>query len=323
MTASYPEFPLRENTVDWSSLSRGCFSFCRWVNRWHKQTGEVSPTTVYLAYKQARHKRTLYRWLAEAEAAGAIQRESPGTKERVIIPLAEPPKTSHKQRKTSIPLNKNVTQNVTQNVTLPSCIDAVRRNATTVQCEPATKTDSGGLGLPQSQSATPAQSSTENPPDAFPERIEKGLAALGVSFPVAAALASEKPQESAEQLAALPYRQAKDKAAVLVASIKQAWPLPEAYKAAVARKQKEAAEAQNRALRAELAKKRETTRSGAKSQFSGLPDTLRAELLDQAAAALRAELPAAWNLMQKRSEEVRTTWIAARAMSMLEGGCNL
>lgn len=318
MTASYLEI---ENVnilpANWDALSRNCLSFCRWLHRWHKQTGEVSPKTVYLAYKQGKHKSTVYRWLSQAEAAGVIRRESPGTKERVIVPLADPPKTPKQGGAPGLRRSKNATQNATQNATHLSYIDAIRRDATTMQCEPETKADSGGLGLPQSQSVTPVQSTEGFPPDASREKMQKELASLGVSFPVAVALVKTMPEEVSKQLDALPYRQVKDKAAALVASIKQSWPIPEAFKVALARKQKQAADAQNAALRAQLSKKRESTRSDAKSRFSGLPDAEQAELRDRAASALRSELPAAWKLMQNRPPEVLQAWITTRAIAFV------
>jgi hypothetical protein len=152
------------------------------------------------------------------------------------------------------------------------------------------------------------------------KELAESLASVGVSEPVAVKLSEELPEESLLQLAALSYRSPRDKAAVLVASIKQRWPMPAAFLTAADLKKKQAAKAQNDALRAELAKKRETTRSDTKARFSGLPEPLRAEYLDRAASLLRSELPDAYAFMQNRPPDVRTAWLTSRAISLMEGG---
>ncbi len=431
MTASYPDSVQAVNNVtlridaDWSSLSASCVSFCRWLYRWHRDTGDVSPSTAYFAYKQGKHKSTVYRWLSALEAAGAIRRDEAGTHDRKIVPLAVPPPAGKK--------HKNATHNATHNATRLSYIDADTQNATTMQCVESSIGDIGGLGLPQSQSAgespdkntAPAteclESSAENPLRPIQEKtggalpLEAGETAcasggvggpakqvleqenrevssgqvacdvrktrrkqgcldgskrsvknletpvpieclpqstappvrtgsggsrekagsipadlpiaaralasslrdVGVAEPVAYELATKKPAETAEQLAALPYRSARDAAAVLVASVRQSWPIPAAFLAAMAREKKQQAEAQNRALRAELSKKRETSRQDVKTAFYGLPDAVRADLLARADADLRANKRIAWDFMQKRPPEVRASWVADRAISLM------
>jgi hypothetical protein len=296
--------------VDWDSLSRSCTSFYRWLYRWYKQTGDVSPSTRYFARKQGKTTRTVYRWLSDLESAGAIIRQVEQGVERSIVPLVPPPSAEKCHRSCHPKCHRSI----------PYDADTQETQQHQARCVESSASKLSGLGGTQSQSATPVQSIAENPPRTLLEkRISEDLISAGVAVPVALHLVATEPERAAEQLAALPYRQAKDRAAVLVASIKQSWPIPEAFKAAVARKQKEAAEAQNRALRSELAKKRESTRLDTKSAFCGLPDASRDDLLARADAALRAELPQAWRLMQNRPAEVRTAWVTARAVALMQG----
>lgn len=281
--------------VNWSALSSNCVSFYGWLYRWYQETGDVSPSTPYLARKQRRTQRTIYRWLTDLEAVGAIRREVSQGVERSIVPLLAPPP---KQRRRS-PVNSHPGARYRAEPT--PIVSGVSDTKMSGQCQGSSCIDSLRIN-----------STTQT-------GVVASLVAEGVLKHVAVQLVEQLGEDPVqEQLQALPHRKPKDRAAVLVSSIKQSWPLPETFKAAVARKQKEAAEAQNRAMKAELAKKRESARQETKAAFYGLPDAVRADLLDRAASALRVELPAAWRMMQNRPPEVLASWITARAVTLAE-----
>lgn len=71
-------------------LSKPLYSFYRWLWRWHQDTGDVSPSTDYLARKQKRDARTIYRRLRELAALGLIEKDVEEGISRRIVPLVDP-----------------------------------------------------------------------------------------------------------------------------------------------------------------------------------------------------------------------------------------
>ena len=101
MTTSYPapvfgvnDFSLcaASSELAVTELSPSALSFYRWLCRWHAQTGEVYASTRYLARKQRRTERTVYRWLAELRDAGCIAVEVAQGVQRSIVPLIPAPR---------------------------------------------------------------------------------------------------------------------------------------------------------------------------------------------------------------------------------------
>lgn len=88
-------------TPDFSSLSAPVRSFYRWLKRWFDETGDVSPSTRYLAKKQKVSERAIYDRLRVLREAGFIQVEvTPGV-ERRITPLVDLPPPTQKPSATS------------------------------------------------------------------------------------------------------------------------------------------------------------------------------------------------------------------------------
>ena len=88
VAASYPQ---GAPCVNWAGVSAPARSFFCWLCRWHEQTGDVSPSTAYLARKQRKSERTVYRWLAQLRAAQLVAVEVVAGVERSIVPLAPAP----------------------------------------------------------------------------------------------------------------------------------------------------------------------------------------------------------------------------------------
>jgi hypothetical protein len=201
------------------------------------------------------------------------------------------------------------------------CLDGSKRSVKNLETPVTNSRHPQGSTLARSESGagneTTKEGHTGNKPEKNARALILDLERIGVAPGVAAELVVSCPSETVQQLAALPFRSARDAAAVLVASVRQSWPIPAAFTAALNREKKQQAEAQNRALRAELSKKRETSRQDTKTAFYGLPDAVRADLLARADADLRANKRIAWDFMQKRPPEVRASWVADRAISLM------
>ncbi len=88
-------------------LSSGAASLLRWLCRWHQQTGDLHPSTRYLAKKQGRTERTIYRWLAECKQAGYLASDVEPGCTRWLTPLVSSsvvaPKVSTNRCKNSAP----------------------------------------------------------------------------------------------------------------------------------------------------------------------------------------------------------------------------
>jgi hypothetical protein len=151
-------------------------------------------------------------------------------------------------------------------------------------------------------------------PGALPEGVVDSLVKEGVSKRVAAELVQTFPDESVQQLRALEHRKPRDRAAVLVRSIKDQWPLPAAFVAAVESKRKAAQELAAKTARAALDRKRQEQREGASVAFLGLSAQERDTYVKRACEALLKEKPNAYRLMNgKRGFD---PWVQQRAMEI-------
>ena len=267
-------------------VSASALSFYRWLCRWHAQTGEVYASTPYLARKQGRSERTVYRWLSELRGAGCIAVDVEEGVQRSITPLVPlPPRPLPRSR--------------------PASTGAARpaldqRRAASSAAPSLSGVVSGVLSgvvsgvLPKSDAQTQDASTQRHAPE-----VVASLAAEGVTPAVAVQLLSEVgPEEARKQLEALPHRKPRDRAAVLVKSIRERWDVPRAYVEALDRKRKEAQDAQNRSLRAALEAKRAEQRSRAETALSGLSEAAYAALEARAVADLAHSV--AWRMAQAR-----------------------
>lgn len=281
MTVSYPDAAQSVN------LSPSAVSFYRWIARWHAQTGDVSPSTAYLARKQGKTERTVYRWLAQLRDAGMIAEEVVCGVSRAIVPLAPPPPRTRKSscaREQVIRGRKHSVSNTTRLYeTAPKMSEAM-----------------SGVHVTGRVRGLPVDAHTQETQQTQAAPVVASLAQEGITETTAAQLVAEAgPEEARKQLEALPYRKAKDRAAVLVASIRGRWDVPRAFVEALERKQREAQDAQRRALAAALDQKRAEQRAQVETALSGLSEAAYAALEARARAALAGNV--AWRMAQGRA----------------------
>jgi Helix-turn-helix domain len=184
-------------SVNLRRLPSRVLSFCRWLHRWYRQTGDVHPSTKYLARKQGVTERTIYRWLRQLREAGYIVCDVLIGVERQIEPANPLPKRARVSgvRQSSCQGSYDSTQ-YTQDTT-PSSPD------------------------PQQQ----------HEPDPKTAVVVQELQSHGVSRPVALQLAAVPgPEECRRQMEVLPLRKPEDPAAMLVKAIREAWSLPRGAK---------------------------------------------------------------------------------------------
>jgi hypothetical protein len=277
--------------------SDAVLSTYRWFCRWYSQTGYIDASTPYLAKKQRVSERTMYRRLAELVARGCIKAEvTPGV-ERVIVPLVPPPPIPNKRKpgfraSASAASLSGVVSGVVSGV-LPYVVsDAPTHDTTAASGEPVAC-------------------------DGAMDDVVVSLVGAGVSRKVAAALVQADPAEVEQQLQALEYRKPRDRAAVLVQSIRDKWPLPAAFVSALEQKRKAAQQLADAAARAALERKRQEQRQGVSVAFLGLSAEIRGKYIERACEALHKEQPNAYHLMQgKRGFD---PWVQARAVAIYLG----
>lgn len=272
-------------TVGTVNLSTGAASLLRWLYRWHSQTGDVHPSTSYLARKQGKSERTIYRWLSELRQVGAIACEvAPGVS-RQVVPLVVPPPAPKRRR--SVPGLRQMS-GVVSRVVSGVMSGVLSSNTDALTQETSTHT---GPGL-----VTIAKTEQEG------RSVVASLIAEGVTPPVAARLVLESGSEVArEQVEALPFRKPRDRAAVLVQSIRQRWAVPVALEASRETRRQEAKRAERARVVAVAAADREKGRQDLLARLSGLSTAQREALEARALAMWQEEQPAAARLMAGRS----------------------
>lgn len=149
--------------------------------------------------------------------------------------------------------------------------------------------------------------------------VAKMLTAEGVSATVAATIATEANEADVrEQVAALPHRKPRDRAAVLVASVRERWELPATYRAEQRKREIEAARARERDRDDVLAIALEKTRSQALKRLDSMPRNERVEL----EARARADVTVRTNrLLLTGSPAIVERMVAAR-LTVLAGECS-
>lgn len=263
-------------------LSPGAASLLRWLHRWHSQTGDVHPSTGYLARKQRKTERTVYRWLAELREAGAICCDvQPGVQRRVT-PLVEPLSVQRSPRR--------------NNVTHRSASAAGYENAP--MSPPMSGVVSGVVsGVLSLEVDALTQETTTDTTGVVASLIEQG-----VTHQVAEdLLRSHSEDEVREQVESLPFRKSRDRAAVLVASIRQRWSPPAAlgaFRQAQCRADRQASKARAAAV---VSAERANRQQDLLRRLSGLSAGERESLEARALALWQQEQPAAARLMAGRS----------------------
>jgi hypothetical protein len=149
-----------------------------------------------------------------------------------------------------------------------------------------------------------------------PSAVLNRLLGLGVSPVIAAQLVRTHGEVLVlAQIEALPHRNARNKAATLVASVLHRWQLPagcvEAQRRARDQEQKTAQKALQAAQKVEADRKRQI----ALERVNVLPEAEKAALEQQAREALKRELPAAARLML--GTRAGAAWVQARMLADL------
>jgi hypothetical protein len=301
MTAFYPV----PAVVGPSVLPSRLASFHRWLCRWYSDTQDLHACTGYYARKQGVTERTIYRWLAHLRRGGWIATEQTVGVERRITPLLDaPPKPRqfHTKRGRSRAKMSGVCQGSVSGVSSLT----VSHAGEAPSAQPANM--AGAVGT----RPEPADEVKAEQPSAVVNR----LLGLGVSPVIAAQLVRTHGEALVlAQVEALPHRNARNKAATLVASVLHRWQLPagcvEAQRRARDQEQKTAYKALQAAHRAEVDRKRQI----AQERLHGLPEAEKTALEQQAREALKQELPAAARLML--GTRAGAAWVQARMLADL------
>lgn len=280
-------------TVPTVNLTPGAASLLRWVCRWHSQTGDVHASTSYLARKQRKSERTVYRWLAELRQAGAVSCDVEQGIMRRIVPLIDAPTQRRAARSSAKPSPAAPpVSGVVSHVVSGVVSGVLSSNTDALTQETSTGSSSG---------------------------VVASLIREGVTAAAAAQLVADQGEaEVREQLEALPHRKARDRAAVLVQSIRQRWAVPsalEAYRQAQRRQQEQ--QARSRAV-AVVAADRAQRQAEELRRLSGLSAGEREALEARALALWQQEQPAAARLMAGRSGSAAV--VQGYMLRLLAGG---
>lgn len=248
---------------DFSSLSAPLRSFYRWLKRWFDQTGDVSPSTRYLAFKQKVTERCIYKRLKTLSEAGFVRLEvTPGVERKIIplVDLSQKPKQALKSPKPQAPVPP-------KSAPVQGYVQGSSSGVTPYR-----------LSTQETQDAktTTATIQSEATPD-LPVVVE--LVKNGIGKSVAQKLAQEASEEIIrQQIEALPYRRFQDKAAFLVSAIRNAFALPAALQEEKEQKIKALKQREQAALAQALKTKREQDQQKLLEGFQKLPQHQQAEL---------------------------------------------
>jgi len=293
-----------EGNVSASRLSSGASSLLRWLSRWYSQTEEaLFPSTAYIARKQKRSERTVYRWLAELRSSGCVQTETvPGVERRIVPQVAPADCPKPTRRLFRCKKMSGVLSGVLSGVS-PYPRDAYTENDNKgPEGEPACPDRSGLLG--HQVSAAPMEPELTG--------LVRDLASVGVSVSTAQSLIHSFGEDLCRlQLVALACRKAVDRSAVLVASIRGGWAVPEQVV-------KGAKQAQKLAVRASETQEREKRRQEQQERFSALPGSVRDSLEARARSLWHQEQPQAARIMEGRPGALSV--IRSYALRLMEGG---
>ncbi len=270
-------------------LSSGAESFYRWIWRWHEQTGDVHPSTGYFARKQRVTERTVYNWLRALKQAGRIQTEVEEGIERRIIPVVPPPPTpsASKPRGTS-KRPRRISPAPPVEVPEQAAIPGAPTVPTVAPTPALTHAVSGAISGVVFRGLTSKTQHTQDATTCTTQESEPSASVValiqeGVFPPVAAQLLVEYGEEAViEQVEALPHRSARDRAAMLVKSIRETWSIPAALRRQREKEQQEAQKAAKQAAEVILARKQAEERQKREKRLSELSDGERAALEQRA-----------------------------------------
>lgn len=273
-TQSHLAHPLAQ--PDPGILSAPLRSFYRWLKRWFDQTGDVSPSTRYLAFKQNVTERCIYKRLKALSELGFVRLEvTPGI-ERRIIPLVD---LRPMAKKVSLP-----SQPPAPAPQKPAPVQGVVQGS------------SSGV-IPYKLSTQETQdaitTTATNRPEAVPDlTVVVELVKNGIGKSVAQKLAQEASEETIrQQIEALPYRRFQDKAAFLVSAIRNAFTLPAALQEEKEQRAKAQKQREQAAMAQALKQKSEQDQRKLLEGFQRLPQAKQVELQRQAEEQAYKALP--------------------------------
>lgn len=292
--------------ADLSRLSTGAGSLLRWLSRWFSQTEEpLFPSTAYIARKNKRTERTVYRWLAELRAAGCVQSETIPGIERRIVPLV-PPEDCPKPKRRALRSTKmsGVVSGVMSGVLSLLADACTEKRQQQAEHERASR--------PERLTAAPGSQVSAAPMDSELTGLVGELVRVGVSVSTAQTLIASYGEEVCRlQLQALSHRKAADKSAVLVASIRGSWAIPQVVK-------ESAQKAQKALVRVAVVSEQEKHRASLLERFSGLPARAKEAIEQRALSLWQQEQPQAARIMAGKA--AAGSIIRGYALRILEGG---
>jgi DNA-binding transcriptional regulator YhcF (GntR family) len=244
-------FPTHNNDFDSglvASMTPAAYVVYSYLRRCCGNKSTCYPSVATISEKTGRHEKTVQRAIKELQKLGAIEAEQNGRKSYLFtLPLVvtekrknvrtlekmsnELEKMSGENRKKCHPKNNSTYKQIENNniqqtrerekAPAPVVVVAHSMNETTTAVEAETipaSTCAPKSGIPEPKSGIPE-----------PSPLLAQLQALNVHADIASELVQTQANEVEQQLKYLPYRDAKNPAAVLVKSVKQNWEAPPAY----------------------------------------------------------------------------------------------
>ena len=304
--ASYGPSGATVNVSDpFQGLSCVLLSTYRWVYRWWRQTGDVHASTPYLAKKQGISERTVYRRLAALRRAGVLEADvTPGV-ERRLRPVLPPP-AKHRLRAGSAERKSTTPDSRVSGVNVRGMSGVTPyRDPNALTLEDTTRQQSTGALPPSTQKQdNRVEVQDKGAAIAADSELVQAVTQVGVLVSTARKLVQAHGEEAVRsQLQALPHRAARDRAAVLVKSIREAWSIPATVVQNQDKQRKDSKDSQKRqekALRIALEHKQKQERQKLREAFQGLPEARQAAYLAEAQQQAAKDSPGAFSVLSGR-----------------------
>lgn len=315
--SSYGSSGAAVNVSDpFQGLSCVLLSTYRWVYRWWRQTGDVHASTPYLAKKQGISERTVYRRLAALRKAGVLEADvTPGVERRLRPVLPPPPK--HRMRAASFERKSTTFAPIVSGVNVRGMSGVTPyRDSYALTLEDTTRQQSTGAlpEDPKNQQKRVEVQSTGAAIAADSELVQ-AVTALGVLVSTARKLVQVHGEDAVRsQLQALPHRSARDRAAVLVKSIRESWSVPAAVVERQEKQHRDSEKRREKALRVALDRKQQEERQNIREAFQGLPEARKAAYLAEAQQQAAKDSPGAFSVLSGRYGF--GPWIMDRALRL-------
>lgn len=317
--ASYGPSGAAVNVSDpFQGLSCVLLSTYRWFYRWWRQTGDVHASTPYLAKKQGISERTVYRRLAALRRAGLLETDvTPGVERRLRPVVPPPPK--HRLRAASPGRKSTNFVSIVSGVNVRGMSGVTPyRDSDALTLEDTTNRQrTGTLPADLKNKGEHVEAESTGAAVAADSEMVKAMAALGVLLSTARKLVQVHGEDSVRsQLQALPHRSARDRAAVLVKSIRESWAVPAAVVEKHEKQHKDAQRRQEKAFRQALEAKQQQERQKLREAFQELPEARKAAYLAEAQQQAAKDSPGAFSVLSGRYGF--GPWIMEKALRLFE-----